>query len=78
MSSNKQKELRERLEELCVAHTQIFKAREKHEENKNTSQIFLEMYEQKIRELEGKAMGSLKHFLGLEGPQSDVGNISNK
>jgi len=75
MSSNKQKQLRDHLKELCVAHTQIFKAREKHKEDKHSSQIFIEMYEQKIRELEGEAMGNLKLFLGLEGPQKDLMHI---
>ena len=77
MSSNKQKQLRERLEELCVAHTQIFKAREKHKEDKNSSKIFFEMYEQKTRELEGEAMGILKLFLGLEGSQNELINIGH-
>lgn len=51
------------LMELCVAHSQVENARKKHKRENDGSEILIEMYDQKIRELESQITRVLKSWL---------------
>jgi hypothetical protein len=60
------------LRELCKAHSEVLKAREDHARDNEPSQILLEMYEQKIQDLETQITSTLKSWLNTrESPKQD-------
>jgi hypothetical protein len=65
MGFNKKK-LEEDIKELCVAHSQIEKERNIHKKNGSDSKILLEMYEEKIRELERGVTIKAKSYFDFE------------
>ena len=64
--ATKQKQMREKIKELCMAHSQLVHAKTEHKKKSGGSQILEEMYEVKIRELEGQITTNVKSWLGQE------------
>lgn len=64
MSSRKKKPTKETLKELCTAHSQLVQTKDKHAQTSDVSQILMEMFDQKILELQHKITSDLKAWLG--------------
>ena len=71
MGSNRQRQAKEFVRELCVAHNQVIKDLERHKKEGRGSQIVLDMYEQKIRELESQITANVKSLQGIEALQEN-------
>ena len=65
---NKQRQAKEFLIELCMAHSQAVHARNEHKRKSDGSQILLKMYDEKIFQLESQITSSVKSWLGCEQP----------
>jgi predicted house-cleaning NTP pyrophosphatase (Maf/HAM1 superfamily) len=66
MMASKTRVSKEVLRELCVAHKQIVQAKEEHLSRADASQVVVEMYDQKARELEREITSKVKLWLGCE------------
>ena len=67
--ANSKKSAKAILMELFIAHTQVENARKIHKRENGGSEILIEMYDQKIRELERKITYTVKSWLAPEASQ---------
>jgi hypothetical protein len=63
---NKKRPSKEQLRNLCIAHSQLLNARKEHFRLGDGSQLLLDMYDDKIHELENTIVVNLKSWLNLE------------
>jgi len=64
--ASKKRISKEALRQLCVAHNQVFQAKEEHLRRADGSRVVIDMYDQKARELELEITSKVKHWLGCE------------
>jgi hypothetical protein len=67
MMASKNARLKKLLKELCKAHSEVLHAREEHKREDGHTQILLEMYDQKLCELETQITVNLKSWLNMDG-----------
>ena len=63
MTNKKNKPTKENLKELCEAHSELVQIRQKHTQEKLGSTVLIQMFDEKIQELESEITETMKAWL---------------
>ena len=64
MTNKKNKPTKDKLKEICAVHSELVQIRQKHVQEEQGSTVLIQMFDEKINELESQITETLKAWFG--------------